>query len=99
MEDVGYAPVRLRKGLGSRTAVIHHPVVKAKPAAPECGPRRQARCIRHIRIVKPAAFGRDAIYRGTGVPVVPVAAQVVRAQAVDIEVEDAHLDLFSQGPC
>ena len=68
----------------------HHTVVDAEPPGNERVPGRHTGRIGTVIPVEPHPLGGDRIDRRGGGPIVPVAAQVVRTQAVDIEVEDPH---------
>ena len=73
--------------------MVDHPGVEPEAAAPEGRPGGQAGGIGGIDVVKPHAPGCQRVDIRAGVPVVAVAAQVVGAQAVNVDVEDAHVVL------
>ena len=76
--------------VGARAAVVDHAGVDAEAAGHQRGARGQARRIRAVGVVEPHALRRDAVDVGRGVPVIPVAAEVVGPQGVEVEVENAH---------
>ena len=80
----------LHKGLRSRAAVVDHAVVNAETAAEKGRPTRHARGIGDVQVFETNTIGGQRIDVGAGGPVVSVAAEVVGAQRIDVDVKDSH---------
>ena len=77
-------------GLGGGAAVSDHAGVDAEPARVEGGARRQAGGVGRVGSLEYHALAGKGVDGGAGVAMIAVAAEVVGAKAVDVDVKDAH---------
>ncbi len=78
------------EGVGGNATVIDDTGMNAEAAREESRTTGQTRDIGGIALVEADALSGDAIDVGTGLAVVAVAAEVIGAEGIDVDVEDAH---------
>ena len=65
--------------------------LNAEPAGIQRSARRQARCIGSVAIFEDDSIPGNCVDGGACVAMVAVASQVIRAEAVDVYVEESHV--------
>ena len=99
--ELGRPGVRCRRGdelatlalgpeVGGEATVVHDAVADTEHAGDQRRATREAGHVRRVDVVEADTLGRDGVDVGAGVAVVAVAAEVVGAQRVDVDVEEAH---------
>ena len=73
-----------------RPAVTHDPCVNPEPTRVHRRSRRQTRRVGAMHVVKPHSLCRNGIHVRRSIPTVAVAAEAVRAEGVDVEIDDTH---------
>ena len=74
----------------SRPGVVYDAVSPADLTGPQGGTRRQARRVGDPAVGESNSFARDAVDVRTRVAVIPVTTQMVRPQAVDVDVKNVR---------
>ncbi len=80
----------LQAHIRSRAAVAHHPGAYAVAPGDKGGPAGQAGGVWAVVVVKTQTVGGHAVNGRGGIPQIAVAAQVVRAQGIDVEHDYTH---------
>lgn len=70
--------------------MAYRAVADAEHAADQGSPGGKAGGVRAVILVKADALRADLVHVGGGIPVVAVAAHMVRPQGVDVDKQDAH---------